>query len=100
MSKLRKPGEDNVPHGEYIERGPRGGNVPNARQVTIDPGDRLPPTQEKGRTWEKKQEYEKAIAEQWSFLFLFFFWRNKLIFQKYRIEAKIQRRVFRSLDTL
>ena len=53
MSKLRKPGEDNVPAGEYLERGPQGGKVPKARQVTIDPGDRLPPTQEKGRTWEK-----------------------------------------------
>lgn len=50
---LRKPGEDNVPQGEYAERGPRGGIIPDGRQVTIDPGDRLPPTQEKGRTWER-----------------------------------------------
>lgn len=48
-----KPGEDNRPKGTYTERGPRGGSVPNAREVHIDQGDRLPPTQEKGRTWEK-----------------------------------------------
>lgn len=54
MSKnIYKPGEDNKPKGTYIERGPRGGQVPNPRQVRIDQGDRLPPTQEKGRTWEK-----------------------------------------------
>ncbi|EHH2456385.1 YjzC family protein, partial [Vibrio parahaemolyticus] len=38
--------------GEYEERGPRGGQVKNPRQVTIEPGDdKLPPTQEKDRTW-------------------------------------------------
>ncbi len=50
---LHKPGEDNRPPGEYKEVGPRGGQVPKPRQVTIDRGDRLPPTQEKGRKWEK-----------------------------------------------
>lgn len=50
---LYKPGEDNRPKGEYLEVGPRGGVVPDARQVTIDPGDRLPPTQEKGRKWKR-----------------------------------------------
>lgn len=50
---LHKPGTDNLLKGEYREVGPRGGNVSHARQVTIDPGDRLPPTQEKGRKWEK-----------------------------------------------
>ena len=50
---LHKPGEDNQRPGEYVERGPRGGAVPNARQVTIERGDRLPPTQEKGRKWER-----------------------------------------------
>lgn len=55
MSKeLHKPGTDNLPSGEYLEVGPRGGTVPKPRQVTIDPGDRLPPTQEKGRNWVKK----------------------------------------------
>lgn len=51
--ELHKPGTDNLPKGEYREVSPRGGEVPHARQVTIDPGDRLPPTQEKGRKWEK-----------------------------------------------
>lgn len=50
---LHKPGTDNLPKGEYLEVGPRGGSVPNPRQVSIDPGDRLPPTQESGRNWKK-----------------------------------------------
>lgn len=52
-SNLHKPGTDNLPAGEYREVGPRGGEVPKARQVTIEHGDRLPPTQEKGRNWKK-----------------------------------------------
>jgi hypothetical protein len=51
---LHKPGEDNLPAGKYIEKGPRGGEVDRPRTVKIDPGDRLPPTQEKGHTWKKK----------------------------------------------
>ena len=44
---LQKPGEIPNRPGEYIERGPRGGQVPNPRKVTIEEGDRpLPPTQE------------------------------------------------------
>ncbi len=54
MTELYKPGEDNKPAGDYKEVGPRGGTVPNAREITIDPGDRLPPTQEKGHKWEKQ----------------------------------------------
>lgn len=54
MSDLIKPGTDNQPKGTYIEVGPRGGSVPNPRVVKIDQGDRLPPTQEPGRKWEKK----------------------------------------------
>lgn len=50
---LHKPGTDNLPKGEYLEVGPRGGNVNHARQISIDPGDRLPPTQEKNRRWKK-----------------------------------------------
>lgn len=50
---LHKPGTDNLPAGEYREVGPRGGSVPNPRQVSIDRGDRLPPTQEKGRKWKQ-----------------------------------------------
>ncbi|WEV70042.1 YjzC family protein [Bifidobacterium sp. ESL0775] len=53
-NNLHKPGEDNLPNGSYIEVGPRGGNVPNPRIVHIDPGDRLPPTQEQGHRWEHR----------------------------------------------
>jgi hypothetical protein len=54
MSNLQKPGEIPDQPGEHIERGPRGGVVPNPRQVTMEPGDTpLPPTQEPGRTWER-----------------------------------------------
>lgn len=50
----QKPGEKPVRPGEYEERGGRGGKIPNPRIVTIEPGDqKLPPTQEKGRTWER-----------------------------------------------
>jgi len=49
-----KPGEQPNRPGEYIEHGPRGGKVPQPRQVTIEPGDSpMPPTQETGRTWER-----------------------------------------------
>ena len=54
MTELFKPGEDNKAAGEYKEVGPRGGVVQHPREVTIDPGDRLPPTQEKGHKWEKQ----------------------------------------------
>lgn len=54
MSKLQKPGEKPQNSGEYIERGPRGGKVPNPHQVTIEPNDnKLPPTREKNHTWER-----------------------------------------------
>lgn len=54
MSQERyKPGTDNVPPGEYKEVGPRGGSVDKERVVSIDKGDRLPPTSEKGHLWEK-----------------------------------------------
>ena len=52
---LYKPGEDNKPRGEYVEVGPRGGQVHDPRQVTIDPGDRLPPTQKPGNEWTPKK---------------------------------------------
>lgn len=52
MGNLQKPGEKPARSGEYIERGPRGGNKP--RQVTIEKGDnKLPPTAEKNRTWKR-----------------------------------------------
>lgn len=54
MSDLQKPGERPHAPDEYVERGPRGGRVPDPREVTIEPGDNpLPPTQESGRTWER-----------------------------------------------
>jgi hypothetical protein len=54
MNDLQKPGEKPKTTGEYIERGPRGGKVSDPRQVTIETGDnKLPPTHEKGRTWER-----------------------------------------------
>ena len=54
MSDLKKPGTDNQPAGKYKEVGPRGGQVNKPRVVKIDPGDRLPPTQEKGRKWKRQ----------------------------------------------
>ena len=54
MAKPIKPGTDNQKPGTYVEVGPRGGNVTHPRIVHIDPGDRLPPTQEPGRGWQKK----------------------------------------------
>jgi hypothetical protein len=55
MTKRQKPGEKPERPGEYIERGPRGGRVPNPRQVTIEPGDpKLPPTQKPRRTWVRR----------------------------------------------
>ena len=48
----QKPGEKPVIPGEYQEVGPRGGKVPNGRQVTMEPGDKpLPPTQKHGNSW-------------------------------------------------
>lgn len=53
-SKPIRPGTDNQKPGTYKEVGPRGGNVSNAREVKIDRGDRLPPTQKPGNGWVKK----------------------------------------------
>jgi hypothetical protein len=54
MSNVQKPGEKPKRPGEYIERGPRGGDVPDPRQVTIESRDpKLPPTQKPKRTWER-----------------------------------------------
>jgi len=53
MSDLQKPGQKPDRPGEYIERGKRGGQVNDPRQVTIEPtDDKLPPTQEPNRNWE------------------------------------------------
>ena len=54
MGNRQKPGENPNKSGEYVERGPRGGEVPKPRTVTIETGDKpLPPTQKPGRTWER-----------------------------------------------
>jgi hypothetical protein len=54
MPNLHKPGEDNQPSGTYIEVGPQGGNISKPKIVTIDPGDRLPPTSKPKDKWVKK----------------------------------------------
>ena len=62
MSSNQKPGETPNRPGEYVEVGPRGGKIPDRRQVTIETGDnKLPPTQEKGRKW-------KRIICLWNYL--------------------------------
>ena len=54
MTNLQKPGQIPRRPGEYVERGPRGGQVPNPREVTIQPRDQpLPPTQQPKGTWER-----------------------------------------------
>lgn len=53
MSELIKPGTDNKPAGLYQEVGPRGGEVTKPRVVSIDTGDRLPPTQKPGNKWKR-----------------------------------------------
>jgi hypothetical protein len=54
MTDRKRPGEIPDRPGEYRERGPRGGEVPNPRQVAIEPGDKpMPPTQKPNRTWER-----------------------------------------------
>jgi len=53
MPNRKKPGEIADKPGEYGERGSRGGKVPNPRQVTVDRGEKLPPTQKPGRTWQR-----------------------------------------------
>ena len=54
MENRQKPGETPARPGEYRESGPRGGEVKNPRRVTMEKGDKpLPPTSEKGHTWER-----------------------------------------------
>jgi hypothetical protein len=54
MAKLQKPGETPRTPGRYIERGKRGGKIPDATTVRIEPGDKpLPPTKKPDRTWER-----------------------------------------------
>lgn len=49
----QKPGETPNSTGDYIEVGPRGGQVNKPRVITIDSEDgHLPPTSEAGNQWE------------------------------------------------
>ena len=49
MSKLQKPGENPYKPGEYKETGPRGGDIDDPRQVTIEPEDT--PLTSNSKTW-------------------------------------------------
>lgn len=53
-SNVIKPGTDNQDPGTYVEVGPRGGKVENARTVTIEKGERLPATSKSGNGWIKQ----------------------------------------------
>ena len=53
MPDRKKPGEIADRPGEYGEISARGGKVPNRREVTIDPGDKMSPTKKPGREWER-----------------------------------------------
>jgi hypothetical protein len=60
MTATLKPGEKPPRPGEYEERGPRGGQIPDPRQATITKDDgHLPPTQESGNTWVKVPKPDK-----------------------------------------
>ncbi|MDN5972163.1 YjzC family protein [Bifidobacterium crudilactis] len=54
MAEVYKPGEDNHKPGTYVEVGPRGGAVSDPRIITIQSGDRLPPTQQSGHGWQHR----------------------------------------------
>jgi len=54
MVKKQKPGEKPHRSGKFTECGKKGGDVPNARQVTMKKGaSPLPPTQKKNRKWKR-----------------------------------------------
>lgn len=54
MTQYFKPGERKPETGTYIEVGPRGGAVPNAREAKSKVNEPLPPTQKEGNQWKKK----------------------------------------------
>lgn len=54
MSSRKKPGEIADQSGEYITVGPRDGQVANVRQVSIDVGDKMPPTPKPNQRWKRK----------------------------------------------
>lgn len=53
MTNTIKPGTDNKPAGTYHETGINGNKLKNGKTVTIQTGDRLPPTRKPGRGWKK-----------------------------------------------
>ena len=53
MPVPQKPGETVEYLGEFVERGPRGGKIRKPRVVTIEKGEKLPPTRRPGRTWKR-----------------------------------------------
>lgn len=54
MGKTYKTGENPSQSGEYIEIGPRGGEIRKPRQVTMEKGDKpMPPTSKEGNLWKR-----------------------------------------------
>ncbi|MCY4063109.1 MAG: YjzC family protein [Chloroflexi bacterium] len=53
MAKTQNPGEKADRSGEYEERGPRGGKVPNPGPKSVRRNVKLPPTQKPGRKWKR-----------------------------------------------
>ena len=53
MNKCHKPGTDNLESGTYVEVGPTGEKLRDGRTCTIQKGDKLPATSEKGNLWKK-----------------------------------------------
>ena len=51
MDKYFKPGTDNQKAGSYVEVGPNGKALKDARTCTIQQGYRLPATSAKGHMW-------------------------------------------------
>ena len=51
MENYFKPGTDNQKAGKYVEVGPNGESLQNARTCTIQEGDRLTATSAKGNKW-------------------------------------------------
>ena len=51
MDKYFKPGTDNQKPGTYVEVGPNGEALENARTCSIQKGDKLPPTSKVGNMW-------------------------------------------------
>ena len=55
MEKCYKPGTVNQQAGTYVECDSEGKEVKNGRTCTIEQGDRLPATSEKGNMWKRSK---------------------------------------------